>query len=54
MANAEVIPIFLDETTFVGLPQDTVGVKFHWNPEEEGWKDIVIDRIVFKIMEKLN
>lgn len=49
----DVIPIYLDDTVFVGIPDDIVGVKYIWNEEKEGWQDEVQDRIVFKIWEKL-
>ena len=51
--DAEVIPIYLDDTVFVGIPEDIVGIKFEWNPLDLVWQDKVEDEIVFKIWEKL-
>lgn len=52
VADGEVIPIFLDETVFPGIPKDTVGIKYKWNPDDPNWRDNVIDQIVFKLMER--
>jgi type II secretory pathway predicted ATPase ExeA len=52
--NGEVIPVFLDETAFPGIPSDIVGIKFHWDPKAEKWEDAVVDEIVFKLMERLS
>lgn len=51
--SGDVIPIYLDDTTFVGIPDDIVGVKYNWKEENESWQDEVQDKIVFKIWEKL-
>jgi len=49
----EVIPIFLDDTKFVGIPQDLIGIKFKYNNGEKNLKDRVIKEIVFKIINKV-
>jgi hypothetical protein len=50
-----VIPIFLDDTAFVGIPEDLVGIKFNFNPSEDsGWKKRADDEIVLKIIDKLS
>jgi hypothetical protein len=51
--DGEVIPIFLDDTAFVGIPSDLVGIKFAWNPAAEGWEDTVISEIVYALMQRL-
>lgn len=40
VADGEVIPIFLDDTVFVGIPQDVVGIKLYPRPDDgpEVWK----------------
>ncbi|MCH7500091.1 MAG: TIR domain-containing protein [Nitrospinae bacterium] len=48
-----VIPIFLDSTSFVGIPKDLIGIKFSWSADDSDWKDKVIDNIVLKVMERL-
>jgi len=35
--DAEVIPVFLDETIFLAIPDDIVGIKFTWNPIDADW-----------------
>jgi hypothetical protein len=51
--DGEVIPIYLDKTIFVGIPDDIVGIKFKWKEEDTDWEEIAQDKIVFKIWEKL-
>jgi hypothetical protein len=51
--DEEVIPVYLDDTIFVGIPDDIVGVKFNWDDSKTGWQDSVENDIVFKIWEKL-
>ncbi|MDW3193344.1 MAG: TIR domain-containing protein [Cytophagales bacterium] len=51
--NEEVIPVYLDDTVFAGIPDDIVGIKFKWDEELPGWQDTVEDEIVFKVWEKL-
>lgn len=52
VADGEVIPIFLDDTAFPGIPSDLVGIKYTWDPSTSSWRDEVIDRIVFKLFER--
>jgi hypothetical protein len=52
VVDAEVIPVFLDDTAFPGISRDTVGIKNKWDPDDPNWRDAVIDRIVFKLMER--
>lgn len=51
--DGEVIPVYLDDTIFVGIPEDIVGIKFNWDETNEGWQVEVQDKIIFKIWEKL-
>jgi hypothetical protein len=53
VADADVIPIFLDDTVFVGIPSDIVGLKFVWDSSDASWCDKVTDEIVFKLMERV-
>ena len=50
--DGDVIPIYLDDTKFVGIPQDTVGIKFQISLEGEDWKHQA-DDVVFKLMERI-
>jgi len=46
-----VIPVYLDDTPFVGIPKDIVGIDFKaCNPNDI---DLVTDKIVYKLEEKL-
>jgi hypothetical protein len=49
-----VIPVYLDDTKFVGIPQETVGIKFTYNEAEPGWRNRADTEIVFKLIEKLS
>ncbi len=51
--DGEVIPIFLDETPFAGIPKDIIGIKFARNDDAEQERNHVTDQIVFKLMERL-
>jgi hypothetical protein len=51
VAESAVIPIFLDETPFVGIPSDIVGINFKdCDPTDA---NIVTDKIVYKLENKL-
>lgn len=52
VADAEVIPIFLDDTAFPGIPKDTIGIKFTWKPEDADWRNEVFDKILFKLLDR--
>ena len=54
VADASVIPIMLDDTKFVGIPDDIVGIHFTWDQDDHDWKDKVTDDVVFKIIERLS
>ncbi len=46
-----VIPVFLDDTPFVGIPSDIIGIDFKGlDPHDT---DLITDRIVYKLEEKL-
>jgi hypothetical protein len=47
-----VIPIYLDDTPFPGIPKDIVGIKFDPS-EEENLENRITDEIVFKLMERI-
>lgn len=51
--NGDVIPIYLDDTIFVGIPDDIVGIRYKWDEACLDWQTEVQDNIVFKIWEKL-
>lgn len=49
----EVIPIFLDETKFVGIPQDLIGIKFKYTIGERDLVSRIREEIIFKIVTKV-
>ena len=49
--DAAVIPIYLDDTPFVGIPKDIVGIDFKGCDGSN--TDLVTDKIVYKLEEKL-
>lgn len=51
--DGEVIPVYLDNTVFVGIPDDIVGIKFTWDPSDIEWRQKVDDDIVYPIWERL-
>ena len=49
--DGAVIPIYLDDTSFVGIPRDIVGIDFKGCDSKD--IDLVTDKIVYKLEEKL-
>jgi hypothetical protein len=52
VTEGAVIPIYLDETAFPGIPADIIGIKFSID-ESKDVPDQVTDEITFKLLEKL-
>ena len=53
VADEAVIPIYLDDTVFPGIPQDIVGIKFTRAPDK-ALEDQVTDDIVFRLLARLD
>jgi hypothetical protein len=53
VADEAVIPIYLDETVFLGIPQDIVGIHFRPSGVPEKLENEVTDQIVFKLYDRL-
>ena len=49
----DVIPIFLDDTTFAGISKDIIGIKFRQTNDETKKNNQLTDEIVIKLMERL-
>lgn len=49
----EVIPVFLDETAFVGIPQDIIGIKFTYDMKSDIQANRVTDEITYKLIDRL-
>ncbi len=54
VAEGTVIPIYLDDTLFPGIPKDIAGIRFEWDTADPDWYNKVTDEIVFKVMERLD
>ncbi len=54
VAAGAVIPVYLDDTKFVGIPQDIVGIKFTYNEAQPDWRKRADSEIVLKLIEKLS
>lgn len=52
ITDAAVIPIFLDDTNFVGIPKDIVGIDYKGYDVSD--ETLITDKIVLKLEEKLN
>ena len=53
VSEGDVVPIFLDDTTFVGIPKDIIGVPFKRGENLQEEKARVTDEIAFKLIERL-
>lgn len=51
--DGDVTPIFLDDTHFVGIPSDLVGINFAADCSNENSEEAVIEQIVYKLMERI-
>jgi len=51
VGEGAVIPIFLDDTPFVGIPADTIGIDFKGCNHADD--DLVTEKVVYKLEEKL-
>jgi len=49
-----VIPVYLDDTKFVGIPADIIGIKFEYDRQEiDGWQDEADRLIVEKLIDRV-
>jgi hypothetical protein len=53
VSDEDVIPIFLDDTVFVGIPKDLIGIRFHWDASDPKWKDSVVEDILLKLIDRI-
>ena len=53
VADEHVIPIYLDDTKFVGIPADIIGVRFKFDQEDPGWQERADREIIEKLIDKL-
>jgi hypothetical protein len=52
--SESVIPIFLDDTKFLGIPRDIVGIHFKFDKSDEKWKQNADTAIIFKLLDRLD
>jgi hypothetical protein len=50
----EIIPIFLDDTAFVGIPKDIIGIKMKIDYMENSWREKVEKEIIPKLLFRLD
>lgn len=53
VADEAVIPIFLDDTVFIGIPKDLIGIKFKFDPAATSLHNAVADQISLKVFDRL-
>lgn len=53
VADEHVIPIYLDDTKFVGIPADIIGVRFKYDQGDPDWRERADREIVEKLIDKL-
>lgn len=51
--DGDVIPVFLDDTNFVGIPADLIGIRFERSTDAEVERSRVTDEVAFKLIERL-
>ena len=54
VVSGTVIPIFLDDTKFVGIPHDVIGIKFKFDLADPDWQKKANDEIITKLIDKLS
>ena len=54
VASGTVIPIFLDDTKFVGISRDVIGIKFKFDPADPDWRKKANNEIIIKLIDKLS
>jgi hypothetical protein len=52
--DESVIPIFLDDTKFVGIPQDIIGIRFAFDPSDPSWRQKATDQIILKLIDRIS
>jgi len=49
----EVIPIYLDETKFPGIPDDVLGINFQYDKSNDEWRAKIDDLIVLPLIDRI-
>lgn len=51
--EGSVIPVYLDDTKFVGIPSDIIGIKFKFDTTDPDWQKKATDEILMKLIDRL-
>lgn len=52
VTDASVVPVYLDDTKFVGIPSDIVGIRFRYDRKaEDGWQEQADKEIVERLVD---
>jgi hypothetical protein len=51
--DGDVIPIFLDDAVFPGIPKDIVSIHFKWEPNDPEWRRKATDQIVLRLIDRI-
>lgn len=54
VAEGDVVPVYLDDTKFVGIPQDTIGIVFRYDEAVDGWREAADQQIVMRLIDRLS
>jgi hypothetical protein len=51
--QAQVIPIYLDDTLFPGIPNDLYGIEFKFSLSSEDWRSLVDEKIILRLIDRI-
>jgi hypothetical protein len=54
VADETVIPVFLDQTKFAGIPQDIVGIHFKFDTSDANWQSQAYEKILSRVIDRLS
>lgn len=49
----QVLPVYLDSTIFVGIPNDLRGFRLSWVPTDLFWRQIVDDQVIYPLLDRI-
>lgn len=53
LSDEEVIPVFLDDTVFAGIPTDISAIHFKWDKSDSDWKKKATNEIVLRLLDRV-
>lgn len=54
VSDGDVIPVYLDDTKFVGIPQDIIGIVFQYDQNSDSWRKDADEKIVMRLIDRLS